>query len=66
MRLILIALNTVVALGVGLDFEIVDLRLTVFDLIGLAIAAAMLALLCGRAVRNLRELGRREPQAPRR
>ena len=65
-RLILIALNTVVALGVGLDFEIVDLRLTVFDLIGLAIAAAMLALLCGRAVRNLRELGRREPPAPRR
>jgi hypothetical protein len=59
-------LNTVVALGVGLDFEIVDLRLTVFDLIGLAIAAAMLALLCGRAVRNLRELGRREPPAPRR
>ena len=65
-RLILIALNTMVALGVGLDFEIVDLRLTVFDLIGLAIAAAMLALLCGRAVRNLRELGRREPPAPRR
>ena len=65
-RLILIALNTVVALGVGLDFEIVDLRLTVFDLIGLAIAAAMLALLCGRAVRNLRELGRREPPARRR
>jgi phosphatidylglycerophosphate synthase len=65
-RLILIALNTVVALGVGLDFEIADLRLTVFDLIGLAIAGAMLALLCGRAVRNLRELGRREPPAPRR
>ena len=30
-RLILIALNTVVALGAGLDFVVVDLELTVFD-----------------------------------
>ena len=37
-RLILIALNTVVALGAGLDFVVADLELTVFDLIGLAIA----------------------------
>ena len=37
-RLILIALNTVVALGAGLDFVIADLELTVFDLIGLGIA----------------------------
>jgi hypothetical protein len=64
-RLILIALNTVVALGAGLDFVLVDLRLTVFDAIGLGIAAAMLVLLVSRAVRNLRELAQREPAAPR-
>jgi archaetidylinositol phosphate synthase len=65
-RLILIALNTVVALGAGLDFVIVDLELTVFDVIGLAIAGAMIALLLGRALRNLRELARKEPSARRR
>jgi archaetidylinositol phosphate synthase len=65
-RLILITLNTVVALGAGLDFVFVDLRLTVFDVIGLAIAAGMIVLLVGRAARNLRELARREPAATRR
>ena len=65
-RLILIALNTVVALGAGLDFVVVDLQLTVFDLIGLAIAGGMIVLLLGRAVRNLRELARSEPAARRR
>ena len=65
-RLILIALNTVVALGAGLDFVIADLQLTVFDLIGLAIAGTMIVLLLGRAGRNLRELARKEPAAPRR
>ena len=65
-RLILIALNTIVALGAGLDFVVVDLRLTAFDLIGLAIAAGMITLLLGRAARNLRALGREEPAAPRR
>lgn len=65
-RLILIALNTVVALGAGLDFVVADLNLTVFDVIGLGIAGTMIALLVGRAVRNLRELARSEPSAPRR
>jgi phosphatidylglycerophosphate synthase len=65
MRLILIALNSVVALGAGLDFVVVDLRLTVFDVIGLGIAATMLTLLIGRAARNLRDLAQREPSAPR-
>jgi len=65
-RLILIALNTVVALGAGLDFVVADLQLTVFDLIGLAIAGTMIVLLVGRAGRNLRELARKEPSAPRR
>jgi archaetidylinositol phosphate synthase len=65
-RLILIALNTIVALGAGLDFVIADLELTLFDVIGLAIAATMIALLLGRAARNLRALARKEPAAPRR
>ncbi|MGH2986439.1 MAG: CDP-alcohol phosphatidyltransferase family protein [Solirubrobacterales bacterium] len=65
-RLILIALNTVVALGAGLDFVIADLQLTAFDVIGLAIAGAMIVLLLGRAVRNLRELARKEAPARRR
>lgn len=66
-RLILIALNTFLALDlVGLDFELAGLELTVFDLVGLAIAATMIALLLGRAFRNLRELAEREPAASRR
>jgi phosphatidylglycerophosphate synthase len=65
-RLILIVLNTVVALGAGLDFVIADLELTVFDLIGLAIAGTMIVLRLGRAFRNLRALARKEPAAPRR
>jgi archaetidylinositol phosphate synthase len=65
-RLILIALNSVVALGAGLHFVVADLRLTAFDLIGLAIAATMITLLVGRAFRNLRELAKKEPAASRR
>jgi phosphatidylglycerophosphate synthase len=65
-RVILIALNTALALGAGLDFTLVDLRMTVFDLVGLAIAGTMIALLLGRAVRNLRELAGEEPAASRR
>jgi hypothetical protein len=63
---ILIALNTALALGAGLDFELVDLHMTVFDLVGLTIAGTMIALLLGRAVRNLRELAGEEPAASRR
>ena len=65
-RVILIALNTALALGLGLDFNIVDLQMTVFDLVGLAIAGTMIALLLGRGVRNLRELAVEEPAASRR
>ena len=60
-RLILIVLNSVVALGAGLDFVVVDLELTAFDLIGLGIAAGMIVMLIGRAGRNLRRLAQREP-----
>jgi archaetidylinositol phosphate synthase len=65
-RVVLIALNTVVALGAGLDFVVADLQLTLFDVIGLGIIATMLTLLVGRAARNLRELAKREPAASRR
>lgn len=65
-RLILILLNTFLALNVGLDFHLAGVDLTVFDVVGLAIAGTMLTLLVGRSFRNLRELAEREPAAPRR
>jgi archaetidylinositol phosphate synthase len=65
-RLILIAINTAVALGWGLSFHVFDLRLTALDIVGLAAVAGMLGLLAFRVFRNLRELARREPAAPRR
>jgi archaetidylinositol phosphate synthase len=60
-RILLIGLNTLLALGVGLGFHVGGLGLTVLDLIGLGIAGVMLATLIGRAVRNLRLLAAREP-----
>lgn len=60
-RLALIALNTLIALGVGLGFEVGGLGLTVLDLIGLAIAAVMAAGLVARAAGNLRRLAELEP-----
>jgi archaetidylinositol phosphate synthase len=64
-RIVLIALNAALALGAGLDFGVGDLDLTVFDVIGLGIVAGMVAMLVGRAVRNLRELAKIEPAASR-
>jgi len=66
LRLVLIALNTALALHLGLDFSIGHLNMTVFDLVGLALAGTMIVLLMGRVARNLRELSRREPGARRR
>jgi archaetidylinositol phosphate synthase len=60
-RLLLIGLNTLIALGVGLGFHVGDLGLTVLDLIGIGIAAVMAAGLAGRAARNLRRLAELEP-----
>ena len=66
MRLILIALNTALVLGGGLDFTLAEVDLTVLDVIGLTIAGGMIVMLVGRALRNLRELAEAEPAASRR
>ncbi len=60
-RLLLIALNTAIALGAGLGVEVGGLGLTVLDIGGLAVAAVMLVALLVRATRNLRVLAEREP-----
>ena len=64
-RLVLIALNTALVLGGGLEFEIGNFDLTVFDVIGLGIAGGMIVMLLGRAQKNLRELAKAEPAAAR-
>jgi archaetidylinositol phosphate synthase len=66
LRLILIGLNTALALDLALDFSIGHLNMTVFDVVGLALAGTMIVLLVGRVAANLRELARREPGASRR
>lgn len=66
LRLVLITLNTLLALGVaerinlpaGVDF-------TPLDLVGLAIVGVMGVLLAGRAIHNLRRLAAEEPAASR-
>jgi phosphatidylglycerophosphate synthase len=62
-RLGLIAVNTMLALGVGLDLHLGGLDLAMLDLIGLAGVAAMAGGLAVRAARNLRVLALREPYA---
>jgi archaetidylinositol phosphate synthase len=54
-RLILIAMNTLLALGVVGN--------GVLDVLGIALAAAMIIALVGRAARNLRRLAELEPAA---
>ena len=64
-RIILIALNIVLALGTGLGFHVAGIGLTPIDLVALGVAVVMCALLVGRAVANLRRLSRDEPAAAR-
>ena len=56
-RVGLIAVNVLLAVGIAPTLA----GLGLFDLVGLAAAAAMLLALAVRAARNLRELARREP-----
>jgi archaetidylinositol phosphate synthase len=62
-RLGLIALNTALALGLGLQTTVAGLGVTLLDAIGLGAAALMLGGLLWRAARNLRVLAEREPYA---
>jgi phosphatidylglycerophosphate synthase len=62
-RLALVALNTVLALGLAPAVTIAGLGVTVLDAAGLGLAALMLSAVSVRAARNLRELARREPAA---
>ena len=60
-RLALIAVNTLLALGIAPAVSVVGVGVTVLDVAGLAVAALMVAGLAARAARNLRELARLEP-----
>ena len=62
-RLGLIALNTAIALGIGVQTTIAGLGVTLLDAIGLGAVALMLGGLLWRAARNLRVLAEREPYA---
>jgi archaetidylinositol phosphate synthase len=60
-RVGLIALNTVLALGVPLGFELAGIGLTILDVVVLGAAAIMAAALAARAAGTLRLLAAREP-----
>jgi archaetidylinositol phosphate synthase len=62
-RLGLIAVNTALALGVPLGFELAGLGITALDVVVLGAAATMAAALAARAAANLRVLAAREPAA---
>jgi phosphatidylglycerophosphate synthase len=64
-RVLLIALNTALALGVQLRFDALGNVFTALDLVGIGLAAGMVLLLAGRAWRNLRSLAQQEPAARR-
>ena len=64
-RVLLIGLNTALALGLDLRVDVAGYTVTALDAAAVAIAAVMVALLAGRARRNLRELAEAEPAATR-
>jgi archaetidylinositol phosphate synthase len=63
-RLGLIAVNTVLACGVGLEATVGGLGVSLFDVIGIGAAVVMAGGLAARAARNLRTLAEREPARP--
>ena len=64
--MLLIALNTALALGLEIGFDVLGTGFTALDVGGIALAGGMVLLLAGRAGRNLRELAVAEPSASRR
>ena len=60
-RVVLIGLNTALALGAGLHTELAGVGITVLDGIGLGVAGVMVVALLTRAAKNLRVLAEREP-----
>lgn len=60
-RLLLVALNTAVALGIGVSVDVAGLGISLLDAAGIAIVAAMIVGLVARAGRNLRKLAELEP-----
>ena len=60
-RVVLVALNTALALGLGVGGEVLGIGITALDAFGLGIAGVMVAALLGRARKNLRVLAEREP-----
>jgi phosphatidylglycerophosphate synthase len=64
-RLALIAVNTLLAMGLLPAISAFGLGVTALDVVALGAATAMLVALGIRAARNLRELARREPPAGR-
>jgi phosphatidylglycerophosphate synthase len=62
-RIGLVAVNTLLALGVPMGFELAGLGITVLDVVVLGAAAVMAGALAVRAAGNLRVLAEREPAA---
>ena len=62
-RVGLIALNTALALGIGMQTTVAGLGVSLLDAIALGVAVLMIAGLLVRAARNLRVLAEREPYA---
>lgn len=60
-RILLILLNTLAALGRAFQIRVMNLDATILDVIGILAAGGMTAMLLRRIIRNLRILGRLEP-----
>ena len=64
-RVALVALNTALVSTGGLGFTVLGTDVSALDLAGIAAVSVMLTLVGVRAVRNLTELAKAEPAAPR-
>ncbi|MDQ6751781.1 MAG: CDP-alcohol phosphatidyltransferase family protein [Actinomycetota bacterium] len=60
-RILLVAVNTWLALGPQLHFSLLGFALTPLDVLGLGLAGTMMALVVGRARHNLAALAKAEP-----